>query len=150
MGKQKKKISSHLFLYIGILCLSFFGYCIAFQMIMEYNATLVQGKITKIVTKEESLHREEQSALLVNKEPGIYVSYQIEEKEYRNCYLPRGKGNVNETISFFVNKMDHTKIFVFSSNLDILLYVIAVEGVLCIIIDLFLLKRRRNRERKEE
>ncbi|WP_455715885.1 hypothetical protein [Anaerosporobacter sp.] len=145
MKKLGKNIITHLFLYIGIICFSFVSFNIARNYILRYNAIPVQCEITKVVDSKEDLLDANQDSSGRHYEYGTYVDYSLEGVDYNNILIKEEFGQVGKTVELYSNKYVPKRLFYLGGTKILLLKIVALEGILCILIEIYLNYRRKKR-----
>lgn len=145
MKKLGKKIISHAFLCIGVLCFSIVSFNAARYYIMRYNATPVQCEITKVVNdkKDNLLENEDSNGRIYTN--GTYVNFTLKGEQYKNVRVSEQCGEVGDVIELYANIYEPTRLLYISSTKMLVLKLIMVEGILCIVIEIYLNYRRRKK-----
>lgn len=147
MKKLGKKIISHAFLCIGILCFSIVSFNAARYYIMKYNATPVQCEITKVVNdKKDNLAENVDSngRIYTN---GTYVNFTLGGEQYKNVRVSEQCGEVGDVIELYANRYEPTRLLYISGTKILVFRLIMIEGILCIVIEIYLNYRRRKKAR---
>ncbi|HAB61477.1 MAG TPA: hypothetical protein DCE48_12440 [Lachnospiraceae bacterium] len=149
MKKLGKKIISHAFLCIGVLCFSIVSYNAARYYIMQYNAFPVLCEITKVVNdKKDDLAKNQDSNGRVYSY-GTYVNYNLEGEQYKNVRVAEQCGEVGDTIEVHANKYEPTRLLYISSTKKLVFKLLMIEGILCIVIEIYMNYRRKKKVRQD-
>lgn len=144
MKKLFKHFVTHVFLYIGIICFCIVSFNIGRYFIIWYNATPVQCEITKVVnTKEDYLEANHESNER-NYEYGTYVDYSFNDVKYNDILVTEHFGHIGETVKLFANKYEPTRLFYLGGIKFLILKLVAIEGVVCVVIEVYLNYRRKG------
>ena len=150
MKKLSKNIITHVFLYIGIICFSIVCFNVGRYSILRYNSIPVQCEITKVIsTKEEYLNANHNSNGR-NYEYGTYVDYSLEEINYNDILINENFGHVGEMVVLYANKYEPTRLLYLGSRKVLILKLVVIEGILCIVIEIYLNYRRKKRITRKE
>lgn len=147
MKKLGKKIISHAFLCIGVLCFSIVSFNAARYYIIRYNATAVQCEITKIVNdKKDNLSKYQDSNGRIYSD-GTYVNYSLKGEQYKNVLVSDQCGKVGDTIELYANRYEPTRLLYISNTKIWVFKLLLIEGVLCVVIEICMNYRRRKKIR---
>ena len=114
---------------------------------MRYNATPVQCEITKVVNdKKDNLTENVDSngRIYTN---GTYVNFTLKGEQYKNVHVSEQCGEVGDVIELYANKYEPTRLLYISSTKILVFKLIMVEGIFCIVIEIYLNYRRRKKAR---
>lgn len=142
MKKLGKKIISHAFLCIGVLCFSIVSFNAARYYIMRYNATPVQCEITKVVNDKKDNLAENQDTNGRIYTNGTYVNFMLKGEQYKNVRVSEQLGEVGDVLELYANKYEPTRLLYISSTKIFVFKLIVIEGIICIVIEIYLNYRR--------
>ena len=116
---------------------------------MQYNAFPVLCEITKVVNdKNDDLAKNQDSNGRVYSY-GTYVNYNLKGEHYKNVRVAEQCGEVGDTIELYANKYEATRLLYISSTKRLVFKLLMIEGILCIVIEIYMNYRRKKKVRKD-